>query len=246
MEGGMRFIKYLLFVFNLLFAITGIALIVTASIIQGLYSTYLDFLGNEFLSAPMLFIIVGVIIFLVAFFGCCGAMRENNCMMVTFAVFLGLIFVCEVAGGIAAYVLRSDVDVILTENMQKALHQYNAGGHEGVTHTWDVMQHEIQCCGVKNYTDWKNTTFSEGKNVPDSCCRDYTQGCGTNILVNPSQEEVDKRVYTVGCVTELGNQVEHKAGVFAGIGVGIAFIQLIGMIFACLLARAIRSSYHAV
>lgn len=120
-----------------------------------------------------------------------------------------------------------------------------------------------------NYTDWANTTFSQGgRNVPDSCCRDDTQGCGTNILVNPSMEDVEKRIYTVGCVTELGEQVEHKAGVFAGIGVGIAFIQvrrpwyhpvrprsnyrflflsqLIGMIFACLLARAISSSYHAV
>ena len=85
----------------------------------------------------------------------------------------------------------------------------------------------MQCCGVKNYTDWANTTFSQDKNVPDSCCRDYTQGCGTNILVNPSMEEVQSRIYTVGCVTELGNQVEHKAGVFAGIGVGIAFIQVI-------------------
>jgi CD63 antigen len=52
-------------------------------VIQGVYSKYLDFLGNEFLSAPMLFIIVGVVIFLVAFFGCCGAIKENNCMMMT-------------------------------------------------------------------------------------------------------------------------------------------------------------------
>jgi len=79
----MKFIKYLLFIFNLLFAVSGITLIITAAVIQGLYSTYLDFLGNEFLSAPMLFIIVGVVIFLVAFFGCCGAVRENNCMMIT-------------------------------------------------------------------------------------------------------------------------------------------------------------------
>ena len=74
-----------LIIFLLLFSsqVSGITLIITAAVIQGLYSTYLDFLGNEFLSAPMLFIIVGVVIFLVAFFGCCGAVRENNCMMIT-------------------------------------------------------------------------------------------------------------------------------------------------------------------
>lgn len=65
-------------------------MVVTGAVIQGLYSTYLDFLGNEFLSAPMLFIIVGVVIFLVAFFGCCGAVRENSCMMLT----VRLLFLC--------------------------------------------------------------------------------------------------------------------------------------------------------
>lgn len=239
----MKFIKYLLFIFNLLFAVSGITLIITAAIIQGLYWTYLDFLGNEFLSAPMLFIIVGVVIFLVAFFGCCGAVKENNCMIITFSVLLGLIFICELAGGIAAYVLRNDVDVVLTENMYKAQQQYNATGHEGVTETWNIMQNEVHCCGVKNYTDWANTPFSQGKHVPDSCCKEYTAGCGLNMILSP---DADERLYVVGCVPELSEQVKHKAGVFAGIGVGVAFIQLIGIVFACLLAKAVRGSYHSV
>ena len=67
----------------LIFQISGIALIVTAALIQTVYATYLDFLGSQFLSAPVLFIIVGVVIFLVAFFGCCGAVKESNCMMLT-------------------------------------------------------------------------------------------------------------------------------------------------------------------
>ena len=49
--------------------------------------------------------------------------------------------------------------------------------------------------------------------------------------------DADERLWTVGCVPELAEQVKHKAGVFAGIGVGIAFIQLNGIVFACLLAR---------
>lgn len=58
-------------------------------------------------------------------------------------MFLALIFICEIAGGIAAYVLRSDVDTVLTENMNKALNQYNATDHGGVTDTWNIMQHEV-------------------------------------------------------------------------------------------------------
>lgn len=239
----MKCIKYLLFIFNLLFAVSGITLIITAAVIQGLYSTYLDFLGNEFLSAPMLFIIVGVVIFLVAFFGCCGAIRENNCMMLTFSVFLGIIFVCELAGGIAAYVLRTDVDVVLNESMTKALQQYNVTGHDGVTHTWDVLQHEVHCCGVTNYTNWADTPFGQNRTVPDSCCKDYVTGCGANMIHDP---DASSKIYTDGCVPELAQLVVHNAGVFAGIGVSIAFIQLIGIVFACMLAKSIRGSYHSV
>lgn len=39
-------------------------------------------------------------------------------------------------------------------------------------------------------------------------------------------QDADERLYTVGCVPELSEQVNHKAGVFAGIGVGVACIQV--------------------
>lgn len=34
-------------------------------------------------SAPVILIIVGLIVFVVAFFGCCGAVKENHCMIIT-------------------------------------------------------------------------------------------------------------------------------------------------------------------
>ncbi len=67
------------FCFSLL-QLTGLILIVTGIVIQGVYSQYLDFLGSSFFNAPVLLIIVGFIIFFVTFFGCCGAIkaREQN------------------------------------------------------------------------------------------------------------------------------------------------------------------------
>lgn len=35
---------------------------------------------------PILFIVIGAIIFIVAFFGCCGAIKESHCMTVTVCV----------------------------------------------------------------------------------------------------------------------------------------------------------------
>merc|ERR1712156_1087891 len=70
MEGGMKCVKYLLFAFNLIFLITGLALIITGCVIQGVYSNYLDFLGDSFFNTPVLLVVVGCIIFFVTFFGC--------------------------------------------------------------------------------------------------------------------------------------------------------------------------------
>jgi CD63 antigen len=245
MGGGTKCIKYLLFVFNLLFVISGITLIVTAAVIQGLYAPYLNFLGSQFISAPILFIVVGVLIFLIAFFGCCGAVKENNCMMMTFSVFLVIIFLCELGGGIAAYILRGDLEDVITTGMKKAMTHYNQTDHGGVTETWNYVQHEGKCCGVLSYTDWFNVTEfnpeDSGSNVPDSCCIEYAEGCGMNIIPDAAV-----RIYQKGCLPELLEKVQHNVGIFAGVGGGIAFIQLIGIIFACLLAKSIRESYEAV
>ena len=86
-------------------------LVVAGVVIQSAYSQYLDFLGHHF-STPVFLIILGIIIFSVSFFGCCGAINESHCMTLTFAWLLGIIFLLEVVVGVTAYNLRSQVEVV--------------------------------------------------------------------------------------------------------------------------------------
>lgn len=65
------------------FQITGIILLSIGIVIHGIYHNYQHFLDNKFLSVPSLLIAIGAIIFFIAFFGCCGAVRENYCMIIT-------------------------------------------------------------------------------------------------------------------------------------------------------------------
>ena len=89
--------------------ITGLALIITGCVIQGVYSNYLDFLGDSFFNTPVLLVVVGCIIFFVTFFGCCGAIKEHHCMTLAFSVFLSLILLIELGAGIASYTFRQQV-----------------------------------------------------------------------------------------------------------------------------------------
>merc|ERR1712032_1523950 len=161
METSIKCIKYSLFLFNLLFALSGLLLIVVGGVIQGAYSQYLDFLGDQFFNTP---------VFLVAVFGCCGAIKENHCMTTTFAVLMGVIFLMEIGAGIAAYKLKGQVRGLVYANMESGMQNYGEEKYEGVTQTWDVLQRELRCCGTQEYMDWVNTTISSGENVPDSCC----------------------------------------------------------------------------
>lgn len=62
---------------------TGVILLSVGLTVQGAYHGYKDVLDSGFYSVPSLLIAIGSIIFFIAFFGCCGAIKENYCMTLT-------------------------------------------------------------------------------------------------------------------------------------------------------------------
>lgn len=116
-EAGMKCIKYLLFAFNLIFFLVGIGLIAVGGYVQAQMKDLPGLsLGGASVSGPAIFlIVVGVIVFIIAFFGCCGAVKENYCMILTFSILLVVIFIFEISAGIAAYVLRDRVSTLVQE-----------------------------------------------------------------------------------------------------------------------------------
>lgn len=43
-------------------------------------------IGNQLGSSAIVLLAAGIIIFVIAFYGCCGAVRESHCMLVTVSV----------------------------------------------------------------------------------------------------------------------------------------------------------------
>ncbi|XP_032669102.1 CD63 antigen-like isoform X1 [Odontomachus brunneus] len=234
-SGGMTCVKYLLFLFNLIFAVTGIVFISVGAVILVVYNGYNNFVDSWFFAAPVLMIIVGVIVFLVSFFGCCGAVKENHCMIITFSVLLLLIFVLELGAGITGYLMRGEISNMLENRMNSTMRQYDVD--ESIRQSWDIMQHDLQCCGINGPTDW--TQLGTVNNIiPESCCKELpTQGkCDSNSI----------HLYESGCMVRLEAAIESSALILGGVGVGVAIVQLIGVIFACCLARSIRREYETV
>jgi CD63 antigen len=214
--------RTLLFIFNFIFVITGLALIGLGAYVQIEATKYPDFLGNQYTNTPVLFIIVGVVIFLIAFLGCFGAVKNNSCMVYTYATLLLIVLVAEIAAGVAAYVLKDNLDRKINEKMIEGMENYGKADYDGVTDTWDLVQRELKCCGVNNVTQWDATNFGK---TPDSCCRVDTKDCGETATFD--------QLWNMGCFPKMKNQFFENIDKIGGSAIGIAVIQLIGVIISC-------------
>lgn len=63
--------------------ITGIVFMAVGTWIIIAYKGYSNFMSVWMFAIPALMIIVGIVVFLTSFFGCCGAAKEHHCMIIT-------------------------------------------------------------------------------------------------------------------------------------------------------------------
>lgn len=237
-EGGLKCVKYLLFFFNFIFWICGLALIVVGVMVQvTLHKSFL--ISDASASAAPIFIIgVGVVIFFIAFFGCCGAWKENYCMVTTFSILLSLIILAEIAAAILGYVYRNKVSVVVQDSLTDMINNYKNSSAE-FRDTVDKMQESWKCCGVNSSVDWAYFG-TDGKTVPDSCCLNVTKNCGKGSMTDAS------KVYQKGCHDVLVTFLKDNIQWVIVAAIVIALLQILGIVFSCLLMRGIRSGYEVM
>ncbi|KAM4796020.1 CD63 antigen [Rhinophrynus dorsalis] len=235
-EGGMKCVKYLMFLFNFLFWVCGIALIALGIYLQIQLNNTLIMKNASSSGAPIVIIAVGVVIFFISFFGCCGAAKENYCMVTTFAILVVLIFLVEIAAAIAGYIFKDKVRDAFETSFKDGMSKYNET--KDITDSIDTLQRDFKCCGANNSQDWSKIGPFKGTTiVPDSCCVNITKGCG-RTLSTPINE--------VGCVEGINNWIKANVAIVAGVALGIAFFEILGIIFACCLMKGIRSGYEVM
>ena len=164
-------VRFFMILCNILFALAGLLLIGIGAYTQIQATNYLNFVGNSYVTTPIFIIIVGAVVLLISCLGFFGASKESKCLIYTYAIVLTVIVIVQFGAAIAAFILRGDVEAVIEENMKKGMMNYGKPEHQGVTHTWDLVQSEYKCCGVTNSSDWaQEEQFNQGQ-APDSCCK---------------------------------------------------------------------------
>ncbi|XP_074082544.1 CD63 antigen isoform X2 [Macrotis lagotis] len=235
-EGGMKCVKFLLYVLVLAFWACAVGLIAVGVAVQLTLNQTVPIGSTTGSVVPIVIIAVGTFLFLVAFLGCCAACKENYCLMTTFAIFLTLIVLVEVAAAIAGYVFRDKVKSEFEKGFRDQMKKYEKNN---ITEQFlDRLQEDFKCCGAANYTDWDQVPQMPKNRVPDSCCINVTQGCGIDFKPSNINQE--------GCVEKIGNWLKHSALMLAAAALGVTFVEILGVIFACCLMKSIRSGYEVM
>ncbi|KAK2569270.1 CD151 antigen [Acropora cervicornis] len=120
-----------------------------------------DLTEGSYSSASTVMIVAGVLIALISFFGCCGAWKENRCLLIM-------------------------VDDAFDKGMENIIQQkYGASDMKAITDSVDKLQQQEMCCGWINFTDWYISKFTNGEHkVPVSCCKEQKKGCGMQADTN--------------------------------------------------------------
>ncbi|XP_043404707.1 tetraspanin-18 isoform X2 [Chelonia mydas] len=222
MEGDcLSCMKYLMFVFNFFIFLGGACLLGI-----GIW-VIVDPTGfREIVAAnPLLFtgayimLAMGAMLFLLGFLGCCGAVRENKCLLL----------------------------FLTREYFTKELKKHYQGNNETdvFSSTWNSVMITFGCCGVNGPEDFETAPhfrlLHSEHVVPEACCRRELQA-RDGAFVSKEDCLMGKDTYQnrQGCYTVILNSFETYVYLAGALTIGVLAIELFAMIFAMCLFRGIQ------
>ena len=107
---------------------------------------------SVFTSAAIILIVVSVFVVIVAFFGCCGAIKESKCMLGTYFTIILVMFIILIVGAVIGYQASFDeIGDQLDNTMKKFVDKskQNDDPSEGdlaITKAWNSVQEDVSSC----------------------------------------------------------------------------------------------------
>ncbi|XP_045175944.2 tetraspanin-6-like [Mercenaria mercenaria] len=266
---GECFAKFGLITFNIIFLLSGIAVLavgiwvrVDKNVVNMQNLVEFDSDDKSLSTAAYVLIGFGSFVLIVSAFGflaaCCAS--KTKFFIVGYIAFLVIIFIGEFAGGITAAVFKGKIDDNLPDVLSDSFKKYEPGKGHLLAKAWDYMQTWLHCCGSGGPKDYKNVNFTSlTQHVPKTCCKlsnsdpedakpENAAACQIEALwfQNDTQGKTYSNVQTKGCYSSLEDKIKSHIGVIIGVAVGIAMFQLLGIVMSICICKRDRDDGNSV
>ncbi|XP_076842123.1 CD82 molecule b [Brachyhypopomus gauderio] len=251
-KGCITATKYFLFLFNLLFFIFG-ALILGFGLWVLLdnqsFIAVLQESSTTLKVGSYILIGVGSLSMLMGFLGCIGAIYEIRCLLGLYFTCLLLILIAQVTAAVLIYFQRDLLKHEMSSIVNKIIVNYN-GQNRTADRAWDYIQRTIQCCGWTEPSNWMENVM-----IKNSSVTLYPCSCRNATIAGTEMQETDLcqslvpdwPVYNKGCISSVEDWFLRNSGVILGLCVGVAVIELLGMILSmCLCKNVHQEDYTKV
>lgn len=224
-------LKLSLMAFSFVFWAAGLTMLIIGLWAKVSLGSYLALSASGYPSAPAILLATGLAVIIWGFLGCFGAATEHRGLLRAYSAFLAAVLAAVLAAGLSALLYRQTLAQGFQEGLRQALLAY--GEDDGVADALDALQRTLSCCGVESYRDWLASPWGLEQNgsVPLSCCR-ARRGC--------QRSPPDARsLHHDGCFGTVSAFVGSNMFSVATGALGLALLQLIGIVLACLLAARV-------
>nr|XP_046243614.1 tetraspanin 36 [Scatophagus argus] len=242
MDCGIVTSKTILLFLSLVFWAAGAALAYVGAYVIKSYDNFDSFVQDKYTLIPAAIIIgVSVVMFFFGLVGCCATIRESKLGLSFFFLIIMLIFAAEVTALVFTFIYQGKISGDLERSMNDTFAKYD--GQDPETKAVDYLQTQLQCCGVRNYSSWSNTTWytTHNSTVPRSCCKNTTSTQCTGRLDQLDLLNLD------GCEPKLNHLLQGVLSYAMLVVLGFAIIKFFGMLSVCVItckAGSRRSGYQ--
>ncbi|XP_051495511.1 tetraspanin-7-like [Apus apus] len=234
----MTMLKLSLMAFSFVFWAAGLTMLVIGLWAKVSLGSYLVLSANDYPSAPAILLATGAAVIIWGFLGCFGAATEHRGLLRAYSTFLTVVLAAGLTAGLSALLYRQNIAQGFKEGLHQALLAY--GEDEAMSDALDAVQRTLSCCGVVSYRDWLTSPWGLEQNgsVPLSCCR-ARRGCQRSP---PAAHGLHRD----GCFSKVSAFVSSNMFYVATAALGLALLQLIGIVLSCLLSARIPAHLLAI
>ncbi|KAM4531503.1 CD9 antigen isoform 1-T2 [Odontesthes bonariensis] len=216
--------KYILILFNIIFALVGFVFLGLGLWLRFSDNTrgifQIDALNSSaFVIGVTVLIVLGSVMLIVVAFGDYGACNEKRCALQVFSVLLTFLAMAEIAVGVLAYSSRDQVGQNMGEFYVSLYTLYVSSGDPGIAVTLTFIHNTIHCCGV--------TGVSLIEIVKQTC---------------PKPDGFLEKFVMPNCPMTIANVFDRRAPMVMGIFIGTGALLIIALICSATLSSKIRQS----